>query len=122
MAAKGSEPWGKNPYYFYPDPYAAYMVHESLYNYRPGGFHPVNLGDTLQDGRYVIRHKLGYGGFSTVWLARDTQEGYVSRLKKQSEPYADKLHTANGSPSKSKRPRRRQRHQNKTQKPRSAWT
>ncbi|EAQ90408.1 hypothetical protein CHGG_02343 [Chaetomium globosum CBS 148.51] len=81
MAAKGSEPWGKNPYYFYPDPYAAYMVHESLYNYRPGGFHPVNLGDTLQDGRYVIRHKLGYGGFSTVWLARDTQEGQWVSIK-----------------------------------------
>ncbi|KAH6637133.1 kinase-like domain-containing protein [Chaetomium tenue] len=81
MAAKSSEPWGKNPYYFYPDPYAAYMVHESLYNYRPGGFHPVNLGDTLQDGRYVVRHKLGYGGFSTVWLARDTQEDQWVSIK-----------------------------------------
>lgn len=78
--AKSSQPGGKNPYYFYPDPYAAYMDHESLYNYRPGGFHPINLGDALHDGRYVIRHKLGHGGFSTVWLARDTQEEYVSRL------------------------------------------
>ncbi|KAK4207539.1 kinase-like domain-containing protein [Rhypophila decipiens] len=41
--------------------------------YRPGGFHLVHLGDTLDDGpaRYKIVHKLGFGGFSTVWLARD---------------------------------------------------
>ncbi|KAH6845669.1 kinase-like domain-containing protein [Chaetomium sp. MPI-CAGE-AT-0009] len=85
-----SQPEGKNPYYFYPDPYAAYMVHESLYNYRPGGFHPINLGDTLQDGRYVIRNKLGYGGFSTVWLARDTkEEQWVSIKIKTAEASAE---------------------------------
>lgn len=40
--------------------------------YRPGGFHPVNLGDTFKDGQYRVIRKLGYGSFSTVWLARDT--------------------------------------------------
>jgi len=44
--------------------------------YRPGGFHPVKLGDTFKDGRYKVYHKLGWGGFSTVWLARD--ESYVT--------------------------------------------
>ncbi|KAM7187460.1 Protein kinase-like domain containing protein [Rhypophila sp. PSN 637] len=46
---------------------------EDVEMYRPGGFHPVHLGDTLDDGpaRYKIVHKLGSGGFSTVWLARD---------------------------------------------------
>ncbi|KAH8429360.1 uncharacterized protein LDX57_007024 [Aspergillus melleus] len=44
---------------------------EELSRYRPGGYHPVKLGDTFQNGRYEIRHKLGWGGFSTVWLARD---------------------------------------------------
>ncbi|KAK4154909.1 kinase-like domain-containing protein [Chaetomidium leptoderma] len=39
--------------------------------YRPGGFHPVRLGDTFKDGRYTVHHKLGWGGFSTVWLAQD---------------------------------------------------
>lgn len=44
---------------------------EDLENYEPGGFHPVHLGD-VYDGRYQVVHKLGFGGFSTVWLARDT--------------------------------------------------
>ena len=45
---------------------------ENILDYQPGGYHPVVLGDTLKDGRYKIYHKLGYGGFSTVWVARDT--------------------------------------------------
>ncbi|KAI1179014.1 kinase-like protein [Nemania sp. FL0916] len=47
------------------------LPHEDLESYRAGGFHPVNLGDIFQGGRYTIHHKLGYGGFSTVWLAYD---------------------------------------------------
>jgi serine/threonine-protein kinase SRPK3 len=43
-------------------------------DYRPGGFHPVHLGDSFKDGRYVILNKLGYGGASTVWLAHDNLE------------------------------------------------
>lgn len=46
---------------------------ESLPRYRPGGYHPVALGDTLSGGRYKIHHKLGWGGFSTVWLASDRE-------------------------------------------------
>ena len=44
---------------------------EYLEDYEPGGFHPVHLGDVYDD-RYQVVHKLGFGGFSTVWLARDT--------------------------------------------------
>lgn len=46
---------------------------ENVLDYKPGGYHPVALGDTLKDGRYIIYHKLGYGGFSTVWVARDSK-------------------------------------------------
>jgi serine/threonine-protein kinase SRPK3 len=44
---------------------------EDLENYKPGGFHPVALGDTLADGRYRVLHKLGSGRSATVWLALD---------------------------------------------------
>lgn len=46
---------------------------ESLSKYQPGGYHPVNLGDTFKNDRYKIHHKLGWGGFSTVWLAKDRE-------------------------------------------------
>ena len=36
-----------------------------------GGFYPARLGETFDDGRFVITRKLGWGGYSSVWLARD---------------------------------------------------
>lgn len=33
-------------------------------------FYPICLGEVL-DERYLIEHKIGYGGFSTVWMAYD---------------------------------------------------
>ncbi|KAG7286209.1 hypothetical protein NEMBOFW57_008515 [Staphylotrichum longicolle] len=47
---------------------------EDLGNYCPGGYHPILLNDRLHDGRYEIVHKLGFGSFSTIWLARDHRE------------------------------------------------
>ncbi|CAG8133984.1 unnamed protein product [Penicillium nalgiovense] len=43
---------------------------ENLEEYEPGGYHPIMIGDTLQE-RYQVVDKLGFGGHSTVWLARD---------------------------------------------------
>ncbi|KAI1132257.1 kinase-like protein [Nemania abortiva] len=54
---------------------------EDIENYAPGGFHPVHLGDIFDNGRYKIMHKLGAGGFATVWLARDETEGVWVALK-----------------------------------------
>lgn len=45
---------------------------EDFEDYCRGGYHPVNVGDRFSDGRYVIVRKLGWGHFSTVWLAKDT--------------------------------------------------
>jgi serine/threonine-protein kinase SRPK3 len=50
-----------------------FFTQESMLGYRPGGYHPVCLGDTFKGGRYKVHHKLGWGGFSTVWLAKDKE-------------------------------------------------
>lgn len=55
---------------------------ESLEDYRKGGFHPIHLGDRLgASGRYRILHKLGQGGFGTVWLCQDLLEQTYVALK-----------------------------------------
>ncbi|GJJ08243.1 hypothetical protein Clacol_002452 [Clathrus columnatus] len=36
-----------------------------------GGFYPTRLGEMFEDGRFVVTRKLGWGAFSSVWLARD---------------------------------------------------
>lgn len=46
---------------------------ERLDLYEPGGYHPVAIDDLLHN-RYRIVDKLGFGGYSTIWLARDEME------------------------------------------------
>jgi len=43
---------------------------ENIASYESGGYHPVSI-DQVIHGRYTIVDKLGYGGYSTVWLAKD---------------------------------------------------
>ncbi|KAK2766800.1 hypothetical protein FQN54_006114 [Arachnomyces sp. PD_36] len=50
--------------------------------YRVGGFHPVHIGDRFgENDRYRVIHKLGNGGFGTVWLCRDTEAHKYVGLK-----------------------------------------
>ena len=41
----------------------------------------MQIGETYNNGRYVVIRKLGWGHFSTVWLSRDTVTGKHVALK-----------------------------------------
>ncbi|KAI1019906.1 hypothetical protein LB504_009454 [Fusarium proliferatum] len=45
---------------------------EYVDRYCPGGYHPIDVNDKLNQ-RYHIVDKLGQGGYSTIWLARDQE-------------------------------------------------
>ena len=65
-----------------------YSEDEGLEDYKIDGYHPVHVGEILLD-RYVIMQKLGYGHFSTAWLALDNNYGnYVAiKIQKSDERY-----------------------------------
>lgn len=44
---------------------------EWVEDYRPGGYHPVVIGDVFNNSQYKVIRKLGEGSYSTVWLAHD---------------------------------------------------
>lgn len=45
-------------------------IEEGRDAYRPGGFHPVYIGDVYAD-KFEVMSKIGYGRYSTVWLVKD---------------------------------------------------
>jgi serine/threonine-protein kinase SRPK3 len=62
---------------------------EDITYYIPGGYHPIVIGDVLSPSgensrngsrQYRIMCKLGYGSYSTVWLAQktDSSEAFVA--------------------------------------------
>uniref|UniRef100_A0A1A7YBH9 non-specific serine/threonine protein kinase n=1 Tax=Iconisemion striatum TaxID=60296 RepID=A0A1A7YBH9_9TELE len=59
-------------------------------DYCRGGYHHVKIGD-LFHGRYHVIRKLGWGHFSTVWLAWDIQEKSFVAMKvvKSAEHYTE---------------------------------
>ncbi|KAJ5356043.1 hypothetical protein N7517_010652 [Penicillium concentricum] len=52
---------------------------EWVEDYRPGGYHPVVIGNVLN--QYKVIRKLGDGSYSTVWLARDLKNSRYVALK-----------------------------------------
>ncbi|KIM43991.1 hypothetical protein M413DRAFT_372490 [Hebeloma cylindrosporum] len=53
---------------------------ESIQTYRPGGYHPVLIGDIFHD-RYQVVNKLGSGAYSTVRIVDDLRSGRFASLK-----------------------------------------
>ncbi|KAI4300395.1 hypothetical protein L6164_033780 [Bauhinia variegata] len=64
---------------------------EGTEDYRRGGYHAVRIGDTFKNGRYVVQSKLGWGHFSTVWLAWDILHSrYVAmKVQKSAQHYTE---------------------------------
>ncbi|ODV59534.1 kinase-like protein [Ascoidea rubescens DSM 1968] len=63
---------------------------EDVSDYCPGGYHPIKIGDKYgSSGQYTILRKLGWGHFSTVWLAYDSEKFHHVAIKvvKSSENY-----------------------------------
>lgn len=63
---------------------------ESVSEYRPKGYHPVQIGEVF-NGHLKIIQKLGWGHFSTVWLVmhKKTQEYQAMKIIKSKETYLD---------------------------------
>ncbi|KAK4101202.1 hypothetical protein N658DRAFT_559049 [Parathielavia hyrcaniae] len=53
---------------------------EHLQWYGLGKLHPTHLGDTLDNGRYTIVHKLDHDSHSLSWLARDHRTNTWRRI------------------------------------------
>ncbi|KAK0218261.1 kinase-like domain-containing protein [Armillaria fumosa] len=57
------------------------LKEEDRKRYIPGGYHPTHVGDNYAGKRYTITGKLGWGEYSTVWLARDNEASIDVALK-----------------------------------------
>jgi len=71
---------------------------EDYKDYCKGGYHHVNIGDVYND-RYKVLRKVGWGHFSTVWLAWDMKYVewvgivYLALGRKQIKIFSLKLET-----------------------------
>jgi serine/threonine-protein kinase SRPK3 len=63
---------------------------EPASDYRPGGYHPVQLNEMFLN-RYLVVQKVGWGHFSTVWLCKDTKfNTFVAmKVQKSASNYAE---------------------------------
>ncbi|CAI5758237.1 unnamed protein product [Candida verbasci] len=61
-------------------------------DYKVGGYHPVTKGETYYSKKnsYLILRKLGWGHFSTVWLAKQNEDNYVAvKFVKSNKNYTE---------------------------------
>ncbi|ETS74292.1 hypothetical protein PFICI_14158 [Pestalotiopsis fici W106-1] len=66
------------------EPLGEYLAtqYEDIELYRPGGLHPIHIGDYLDaDQNFEVLHKLGFGSSSTVWLCFDHYSRYYRAVK-----------------------------------------
>eukprot|EP01071_Lankesteria_metandrocarpae_P010128 Lankesteria_metandrocarpae@DN5290_c2_g1_i1.p1 len=63
---------------------------EGVRDYKEGGYHPVSVGE-IYNSRYRVEGKLGWGHFSTVWIATDLKNSplkYVAiKFQKSAKHY-----------------------------------
>lgn len=63
---------------------------EGLDGYKPGGYHPVNIGE-VYNSRYKVLSKLGWGHFSTVWCCYDSvnESKVAMKVQKSAKHYME---------------------------------
>ena len=85
-------PWNYNQQHIYPAKYtdSDNSEDEGMEDYKPGGYHPVHVGEVFLD-RYIVIQKLGWGHFSTVWLSKDMKfDTFVAlKIQKSAQHYLD---------------------------------
>jgi serine/threonine protein kinase len=61
-----------------------------LEDFEVNGYHPAHVGEII-DSKYVLLKKLGWGHFSTVWLAfkLSDKQLYALKIQKSHEKYIE---------------------------------
>lgn len=64
---------------------------EDLKDYVPGGYHTCYIGENYKNKKYTLVRKLGWGHFSTVWLARDNDKQchVAMKIVRSAKQYTD---------------------------------
>ena len=64
---------------------------EDARDYKKGGYHPVKIGELFKDAAYEVLTKIGWGHFSTVWLAWDrrAERPVALKIQKSAQRYSE---------------------------------
>lgn len=64
---------------------------EDAKDYVPGGYHTAKIGENYKNNKYTLVRKLGWGHFSTVWLARDNDKQchVAMKIVRSAKQYTD---------------------------------